>query len=179
MRKWGVERTLTDPRQSSDPRQTRTYSFLDLAQRRLADSPVALPLFDGESFAKACLDADWRDKLIQAAREQGLDLAGDPMGRGVVGFDLSVEEINDNNLFTDMPAEELVARLTAVGPPPATVRLNATNPPATWQFRTRQGVCGLLQIGAFHNGCKDRPYRSRRTTRFPLAPHGFKAGHVG
>ena len=137
----------------NDPDADVHNSFLDLDSGKVSDCPIDWPLHgatNANSFEmgiRVGLAMGAADTLLRLVREKGLDLQGDASGGSVTAFDMVAEPVA-NEEFDDTSAIDILQRRSHE-PPEDRVTLHATNTPATWFFRTREGGVGVLQITGF------------------------------
>jgi type II secretory pathway pseudopilin PulG len=140
-----IERILNDP--DDDPRN----SFLDLDTGTVFDDPVPPPTGNMSVEMRIGFTIGAMDSLLRAIRERRVDLVGDASGNSLAGCDLVAlpvaSEQFDSALTDTILWRQNETALTNAGED--FVTLHATNTPATWLFKTREGGSGILQITGF------------------------------
>jgi hypothetical protein len=140
-----IERILNDP--DDDPRN----SFLDLDTGTVFDDPVPPPTGNMSVEMRIGFTIGAMDSLLRAIRERRVDLVGDASGNSLAGCDLVAlpvaSEQFDSALTDTILWRQNETALTNAGED--FVILHATNTPATWLFKTREGRSGILQITGF------------------------------
>jgi serine/threonine protein kinase len=144
--RWGplIERVLNDP--DDDPRQ----SFLDLDTGNVFDDPVPPPTGNLSAEMRVGFALGSIESLQRAVRERKVDLIGDASGGSATGCDLIVIAAPNEDFDASEPEmlkpinEQMLSTVKQ-----DSVTLHATNTPATWLFKTREGGSGILQITGF------------------------------
>jgi hypothetical protein len=140
-----IERVLNDP--DDDPRN----SLLDLDTGKIFDDPVPIPTGNMSAEMRIGFALGSVESLQRAIRERKVDLIGDASGNSLMGCDLAVVPVS-NEQFDGASTETIVKRLNETALTNAaqdSVALHATNTPATWLFKSREGGVGILQITGF------------------------------
>ena len=140
-----VERILNDP--DDDPRN----SFLDLDTGMVFDDPVPPPTGNMSVEMRIGFAIGSIDSLLRAIRERKVDLVGDASGNSLAGYDLVALPVA-NEQFDSASADTILWRQNETALTNARedfLTLHATNTPATWLFKTREGSSGILQITGF------------------------------
>ena len=140
-----IERILNDP--DDDPRN----SFLDLDTGTVFDDPVPPPTGNMSAEMRIGFALGSVESLQRAVRERKVDLIGDASGDSLMGCDLVAVPVA-NEQFESATVETVAGRLkeiTLTTDRWNSVTLHATNTPATWLFKTREGGMGLVQITGF------------------------------
>jgi hypothetical protein len=140
-----MERTLNDP--DDDARN----SFLDLDTGKTFDDPVPIPTGNMPAQMRIGFVLGSVESLQRAIRERKVDVIGDASGGSLMGCDLVAVPVA-NEQFEVASVETVAGRLKEIALTDATqdsVTLHATNAPAVWLFKTREGGTGILQITGF------------------------------
>jgi serine/threonine protein kinase len=139
-----IERVLNDPDDDSQ------RAFLDLDTGDVFDNPVPPPAGTLSPEMRLGYALGSIVALQRSVRERKADLIGDASGNSAVGCDLiAIPAAAD---AFDRPTPEMLARLseeTGDAVPWESVILHATNTPAAWIFKTREGGRGILEITGF------------------------------
>ena len=144
-----IEHVLNDP--DDDTRN----SFMDLDTGKVFDCPVEWPVnrmtnaSPFEAGIRFGLTMGAAESLLRAVRERKIDLQSDASGNSLTAYDMAVVAVPNEQFNTS--AEAVAQSWQPASPEPVEgyAPLHATNVPATWLFKTREGGMGVLQVAGF------------------------------